>query len=77
MTKDKKPTFTMKAVKSSQIAKYGYDTHSKTLAIEFSTGQTYHYHGVEQASMDGFAKAESPGKFLQSHIVGKFKHKRL
>lgn len=77
MTKDKTPKFTMKPVKSSQISKYGYDAASKTLAVAFTGGQVYHYHGVEQATVDGFTKAESPGKFLQSNIVGKFKHKKI
>lgn len=76
MTKDKTPKFTMKAVKSTQISKYGYDAASKTLAIAFVGGQTYHYHGVEQATVDGFTKAESHGKFLQKNVVGKYPHKK-
>ncbi|OFZ67393.1 MAG: hypothetical protein A2V79_09280 [Betaproteobacteria bacterium RBG_16_56_24] len=74
----KKPTnIPMVGVKSSQIVSVGYNSSTKTLAVKFTSGGTYHYHGVEQGTVDALMKADSFGKHLQANIVGKFKHKRL
>ena len=69
------PAITMNPVKSSNIAATGYDSHSKTLAIQFKGGgKTYHYEGVPHDLADQLGKAESVGKFVVGHVVGKFKH---
>lgn len=61
--------------KSSNIAATGYDSTSKTLAIQFKGGgKTYHYADVPAATFDALGKAESVGKFVVGQIVGKFKH---
>lgn len=61
---------------SGSIKAHGYNPNTKTLAIQFNSGQTYHYHGVEQDTVDKLIKADSVGKFLQSNIVGKYKHSK-
>ena len=69
------PVITMNPVKSSNIAATGYDSHSKTLAIQFKGGgKTYQYEGVPHGLADELSKSESVGKFVVGQIVGKFKH---
>ena len=70
------PVITMNPIeKSSNIAATGYDQHSKTLAIQFKGGgKTYHYEGVPESLYGDMHKAESVGKFVVGHVVGKFKH---
>ncbi len=78
ITKSKKPkSIAMADVKSSQVAEAGYDKDTKTLAVKFKSGGVYHYSGVEPAEHDRLMKAESFGKFLQSNIVGKYKHRKI
>lgn len=61
---------------SSQIAAQGYDPVSHTLAVRFTSGGVYHYAGVPPDEADKFAKAESLGKHLHTHIRGKYPHER-
>jgi hypothetical protein len=69
------PVITMNPVKSSNIAATGYDSHSKTLAIQFKGGgKVYHYADVPESLYGDMHKAESVGKFVVSHITKKFKH---
>ena len=67
----------MAVKKSSQVTDAGYDAATKTLAVRFSSGGTYHYHDVPKESFDKLMKADSFGKHLQSNIVGKYSHKKL
>jgi hypothetical protein len=64
----------MNDIKSSQVEASGYDSLSRTLSVKFRSGATYHYHDVDPLSADKLIKAESFGKHLQTHIVGKHKY---
>jgi hypothetical protein len=75
--KAKPTTIPMQPVKSSSISSIGHDSTTNTLAVTFTSGQTYHYSKVPKEVFERMDKAESAGKFLQSHIVGKFAHKRV
>jgi hypothetical protein len=33
---------------------------------------TYRYEGIDQKTADGLGSAESKGRFLHSHVIGKF-----
>ena len=47
MTEKKKhSSIAMCDCKSSQLKSHGYDSASKTLAVQFKNGGTYHYAGV-------------------------------
>jgi hypothetical protein len=59
-------------VTSSMLKGHGYDAESKTLAIQFSSGQVYHYANVSQAVAAALADAKSIGSFFGTHIRGKF-----
>jgi hypothetical protein len=64
----------MTAVKSSNVESHGYDATSKTLAVKFKSGGTYHYAGVPQEVADRMAKADNIGRFigtdLKPHFTG-------
>lgn len=69
------PAIPMNPVKSSNIAATGYDPASKTLAIQFKGGgKVYHYADVPESLYGDMHKADSVGKFVVGHVVGKFKH---
>ncbi len=53
---------------SSQIKAAGYDAASRTLAIEFNSGGTWHYADVPPQTYEQFRAAKSAGSFLHSVI---------
>lgn len=69
----KKPDIPLTACKSSAVTGYGYDAASKTLAVQFKGGKTYHYPDVPASVHAGFAEAKSIGKYVGTHVAGKFK----
>lgn len=74
----KKLTIRMSPVKSSsQVSAIGYDAASKTLAVTFKSGGTYHYHDVPSDKYVGLQKAESAGKYLGQHIKPYYKFTRI
>ena len=67
------PVISMTACKSSNISHHGYDAESKTLAITFSSGATYHYPNVPQEKIDALGKCKSVGSFFATDIRNAFK----
>ena len=63
--------------KSSQVHSIGYDANTKTLAVQFNSGGTYHYHDVPQEKFNAMRDAESPGSHLGKHIKGAHKFTKL
>jgi hypothetical protein len=65
------PSIKLNPVKSSQIAAVGYDDKTKTMAIKYASGGTYHYEGVEAKAFEEFKGAKSLGshfnKTFRSH----------
>lgn len=74
MNIQRKPIITLAPAKSSNIAATGYDAATQTLAVQFKSGKTYHYAGVPPHIHSELGKAESVGKYIGAHVVGKFKH---
>jgi hypothetical protein len=65
----------MKEVRSSSVHSTGYDPITKTLSVRFKAGsKVYHYQDVDQDTVDAMHRAESIGKFISGHVVGKFAH---
>lgn len=62
----------MVTVKSSNIDRVGYDEDSKTLAVEFRTGATYHYFEVPKSVYEGLKSAESVGAYFAQNIKGSY-----
>ena len=74
--KDKKPAalvIDLKPCKSSNISAHGYDAATKTLAVQFSSGHTYHYSDVPPDVFERLGKAKSVGGFFASDIRNAFK----
>lgn len=57
---------------SNQIAGFGYDAASQTLAVSFKRGGLYHYTGVPADVFAEMQAADSPGSFLHKNIKGTF-----
>lgn len=74
--KPKAPKFDMKPAKSSSLSMYGYDEASKTLAVTFMGGATYHYADVPKSAVDAMADAKSIGGHFAAHVRDKFKGTR-
>ncbi|MEP7286385.1 MAG: KTSC domain-containing protein [Chloroflexota bacterium] len=51
--------------------------HSRVLEIEFESGRIYQYYDVPEAIYEEMLKAESKGKYFNSHIRGKFKYQEI
>ena len=63
---------------SSNIESVGYDENDMVLEIEFKNGSIYQYYNITATIYDGLMRAESIGKFLNSHIIKmNFKCKRI
>lgn len=55
-------------VDSSQIKAIGHDPNTNTLAVQFHSGQTYHYDNVDAVKFQALRDAPSVGKHLHQHI---------
>lgn len=58
----------MQAVTSSNISAIGYDAQTKTLAISFTNGTMYNYHGVPVETWNGLESASSKGAYFAQNI---------
>lgn len=68
-----KPPLKLNPVKSSNVEAVGYDAASQTLLVRFKGGKTYSYAGVPVTVNTALGQAESVGRFIGAHIVGKYK----
>lgn len=62
----------MKDVVSSSLQALGYDAATKTLAVRFPGGRTYHYEGVDESTYASMCCAESLGKYFAQNIRHRF-----
>jgi KTSC domain-containing protein len=61
-------------VESSTIRSIGYDSETKTLAVEFiGNGHVWRYAGVSAEKYSRFAAASSKGCFFSEYIRGKYR----
>lgn len=67
----------MEPVKSSNIAKVGYDGVARRLVIEFTNGTTYAYEAVDRDVHRAFLAAESKGKFFTQQVRYRYKFARV
>ena len=54
-----------------------YDPDTQELTISFRSGGTYTYQGVDQNKADGFASAQSPGKYFYGFIKNQHTHTKI
>ena len=57
---------------SSEIARFGYDQKSSTLALAFHRGGVYSYKDVPEEFFKAFLKSGSKGAFFHRFIKDKF-----
>jgi len=67
----------IKDVKSSNIAKIGYDVKSHGMRVQFQNGGLYHYCNVPQEEYDAMLLSESIGSYLGRNIKGKYECTKL
>jgi len=60
------------SVTSSHIRSIGYDLESKTLEIEFKSGDSFLYYTIDEELHLDLMNAESKGKFYNRYIRGQF-----
>jgi len=55
-------------VKSSNLKSVGYDKATRTLQVEFHSGQVRDYKHVPSEHHAGLLAAKSPGAYFHTHI---------
>lgn len=63
--------------KSISIHSCEHDEGEKKLTINFHSGSSYEYAGVQKEVAKKLKEAESPGKFFHSVIRGKYSERKL
>ncbi|MCF8003890.1 MAG: KTSC domain-containing protein [Chromatiaceae bacterium] len=58
----------MHRVLSSAIRAVGYDSGTRRLRIQFTSGQSYDFCGVPPSIYDGLRSASSKGSYYDHHI---------
>ena len=59
-------------VKSSNILAIGHDVDKNELHVQFKSGGTFIYSGVDHAAYTLMCKAESVGGHFHAHIKNKY-----
>jgi KTSC domain len=55
-------------ISSTAIASVGYDTATRSLEVEFTSGEVYRYLHVPPPEVLRFLNADSPGAYLNETI---------
>jgi hypothetical protein len=64
-------------VNSSMLRRIRYDPKNRFLDVVFRTGETYRYKDVPLDEYNKLMKAESHGKYMQTHIIDQYETIRL
>ena len=65
------------SVDSDMLIAAGYDQKSRTLEVIFRTGGKYRYKNVPSDKYDALLSAESIGKYMHRHIIGRYEYVRV
>lgn len=65
------------SVVSSNVSSVGFDEASGVLEVEFSGGAIWQYLGVPPSIYKNLMDAESKGKYVNSHIRGKYGSRKV
>jgi hypothetical protein len=57
--------------KSSNVASTSYDPDLGHLTVQFASGSRYRYEGVSKDTASGLDTADSVGRYLHAHVIGK------
>ena len=62
---------------SSVVADFSYDPKLRNLRITYTSGMVYDYKAVPESVYEEMKSADSKGQFLNYHIKGKYKFKKV
>lgn len=65
------------STRPTNILSHQYSPETGHLTVTFHGGRQYRYEGVGKADAEAFAQAESKGRHLNAHIIGKFPHSKI
>lgn len=66
-----------KPVSSSNIHSIGYDSKSRTLEIEFHSGDIYQYFNVPESIYNALMSASSQGSYFSRHIKDQYQWTKI
>jgi len=64
-------------VDSSMIAAVGYDEETRTLQVQFNSGDWYEYYEVEPEVFQELLEAESKGRYMRANIIDCYGYSKL
>jgi hypothetical protein len=67
----------LERITSSNLAAVGYHDTKRILAVQFKSGDIYHYANVSPATMILFYRSGSRGAFYAKEIRGKFSGEKM
>ena len=67
----------LRPVESEMLLFAGYDQKSRILQVVFRAGGTYRYKNVPANKYDELLTAESIGKYMHKHIIGRYDYERV
>lgn len=67
----------VKPSRRQNITAHEYCPETAHLTVTFHDGRQYRYEGVPLAIGNAMRGAQSLGKFLHTHIIGKYNHTKI
>jgi hypothetical protein len=64
-------------VNSSSLRSIGYDGSTRTLEVQFATGNVYQYHQVPNEVWLELKRAASIGRFFQANVRDRYETSRV
>ncbi len=64
-------------VESSMLREVGYDSETRTLEVEFTSGGIYEYYDVPSEVYKDLLRAESYGQYFNANVKGVYPSRRL
>jgi hypothetical protein len=66
----------MQPVVSSNVAACGYDEEASECYVQFKSGGTYIYEGVNRSTYDELLASDSPGRYVNQNLKGSYTARR-
>lgn len=64
-------------LRSSNIARVGYDPDAQATIVEFKSGARYAYDGMSREEALALAGDSSPGGYFARHVRNRYKTRKL
>jgi tRNA A58 N-methylase Trm61 len=64
-------------IRSSNLKSASFNTEDETLQVTFNNGGIYEYYKFPWENFTKFRMSESQGKFLNTHVNGKYKYQKI